>query len=475
MVTRVLTLDVYLNAPNVTHDNFRSPATIFEYDVVFWDPANTLETYQFALGDRYYKGDPRIADHETNNLAQDLIRRRNEFKEFLEMGRTLVIFAAPEQNFWYDTGRRDKSGTGRNQKVTTIVDQMDFMEAAIPVKFRVAAAEGTRISARQSSFRSLLSGAPDRWWYRAILEEYPGEPLAVVTGTSKCVGSVERYEDGGMLLLLPDLQGPDHPSNSEGIEELDNDESPIPIEELAEGSESDVGVDEASLELIAWVESLRMKNDEAPPAWLQRYQFSEDVESSQKIIELEAKKSEIISEIESLAEGREISDAWKRLLYATGDELESQVIEAFRILGFKAERGPEGRADIVVHLDAKRAVVEVKGLGGSAAEKNAAQLEKWVSEEMLSGSGHVKGILVVNSHRHIPPEERNNPAFPHQMVTFSTAREHCLVTTVQLLSMVRAVTEDPSRAPSIGESLLNITGFVPGWEDVTSLFMARKS
>ncbi|CAM5677747.1 hypothetical protein STENM36S_08171 [Streptomyces tendae] len=475
MATRVLALDVYLNAPGVTHDNFRSAATIFEYDVVFWDPANTLDTYQFSIGDPYYKGDPRIADHETNSLAQDLIRRRNEFKEFITMGRTLVIFTAPAQHFWYDTGKRDKSGTGRNQKVTTLVDRMDLMEAAIPAKFRVSPAEGARISARQSSFRPLLSGTPDRWWYRAILEEYPGEPLAVVSGTSKCVGSIKRYTDGGMLLLLPDLQGPDHPDSSENVEELDADEPSVPLEELTEEPEEDLEADKASLELITWVESLRTQNREAPPPWLQRYQFSEDAETARKIAELEAEKAEILAKVESLQGDKEISDAWKRLLYATGDELETQVLEAFRILGFQAERGPEGRADIVLHLDTKHAVVEVKGLNGSAAEKNAAQLEKWISEEMLSGSGRVKGILVVNSYRHIPPEERSSPAFPHQMVTFSTPREHCLVTSVQLLAMVRAVVEDPSKAPSISEELLDTTGVVTGWEDVASLFTPRKS
>ncbi|MGX8262368.1 hypothetical protein ACWTHC_20100 [Streptomyces thermocarboxydus] len=439
--------------------------------MVFWDPANTLETYQFSLGDRFYKGDPRIADHETNAIVQDIIRRRNEFKEFIEMGRTLAIFTAPAQYFWYDTGKREKSGTGRNQKVTTIVDRLDLAEAAIPAKFRVTPAEGKRISARQSDLRSLLSGSPDRWWYRAILEEHPGEPLAVVAGTNKCVGSIKRYKNGGILLILPDLQGPNYPSNGEEIEELGHDEPPTPMEALTEEPEEDPGHDDASMELITWVESLRSSNGEPPPAWLQRYRFSEDRKTAEKIAELETRKAGIVAEIESLQEHREISDAWKKLIHATGDELESQTLEAFRRLGFQAERGPEGRADIVLSLGTRRAVVEVKGLNGSAAEKNAAQLEKWISEEMLSGTGKVKGILVVNSYRHIPPEERNNPAFPHQMVTFSTPREHCLVTSVQLLAMVRAAMKDPSVAPAIAEELMNTTGIVSGWEDVTSLFM----
>lgn len=232
--------------------------------------------------------------------------------------------------------------------------------------------------------------------------------------------------------------------------------------------------DQASVELMTWIESLRITGTEPPPPWLHRYRFAEDATTAQKITELEKEKDRICAEIEEFQKHNDVSDKWKRLLYASGDELEEQVMAAFSLLGFHVERGPEGRADIILQTDTQRAVVEVKGLNGSAAEKNAAQLEKWISEEMLNGSGKAKGILVVNSHRQLPVDARTAPSFPHQMVTFSTAREHCLVTSVQLLAMVRAVMEDGTCAPSITESLMRTNGTMSGWEDVAGLFVSER-
>ncbi|WP_327300775.1 hypothetical protein [Streptomyces goshikiensis] len=467
---RILSLDAYLNAPNIENRAFGDRDTAFEYDVVFWDPGNTLGEYELTSE---YKGHPRVSDRDSTAIQRDIARRRNEFSELLEMGRTLVVFVASEQNFWFDSGGREKSGTGKNQKVTTLLDSMELMEEVVPKEFKVSTGEGRRMAARESGFRSLVSANADRWWYRAILEEFPGNPLAVVVGTNKCVGSVYRNEKGGMLLLLPDFLGPDFPDSEGDVDDIASAGKSDSVGGLeVEASEVlvDDSFDQPTIELILWVESLRSESDEPPPAWLHRYQFPEDAAVAQKVEELEMKASEISSEIASLKSQTESSDRWKRLLYSTGDELEAQVIEAFRFLGFDAEKGPEGRADVVLRLGDSRAVSEVKGLSGSAAEKNAAQLEKWLSEEMLSGFGKVKGILVVNSHRHLPPEVRNGRPFPHQMVGFSTPREHCLVTTCQLLAMVRAVMGDPSLAPSIAEELLATTGTVAGWDGVLALF-----
>ncbi|MER5417814.1 hypothetical protein [Streptomyces virginiae] len=475
MTARILTLDAYLDAPNVTHGAFRDPATIFEYDVVFWDPANTLRTYQYALGNSYFKGEPRISDHETLSILSDVTRRNREFVDFLAMGRTLAIFVSPEQGFYFDTGKREKSGTGRNQKVTTIVDRLDLLKA-IPGGFKVVPAQGRRIGARSSAFSALVSGAPDRWWYRAILEDFPGDPLAVVAGTSKCVGSIQRNENGGILLLLPDLQGPDYVDDESEVGDSGGEELSASldglVDELGDAQGDDLGEDQASRELVAWVESLRLDVGEPAPPWLQRYKFSEDVEAAAEMARLEEERERVVGAIEDLKGVVEVSDRWKRLLYASGDDLESQVMEAFRLLGFEAESGPEDRADILLRLNGRVAVVEVKGLNGSAAEKNAAQLEKWISEEMLSGAGKPKGILVVNAYRQIPPEGRKKPTFPHQMVTFCTPREHCLVSTSQLLSMARKVMDDPSLAPSIAESLMGATGVLAGWDDVSSAFVS---
>lgn len=91
------------------------------------------------------------------------------------------------------------------------------------------------------------------------------------------------------------------------------------------------------------------------------------------------------------------------------------------------------------------AVVEIKGVTGSAAEKHAAKLEKWVSTYYEENEVKPKGILVVNTYRDQPLIDRPEVSFPHQMLKFCSQREHCLLTSTQLLSLYLDVKKNPLR------------------------------
>jgi hypothetical protein len=78
--------------------------------------------------------------------------------------------------------------------------------------------------------------------------------------------------------------------------------------------------------------------------------------------------------------------------------------------------------------------IEVKGRDtGSAGEKHAAQLEKWVMGHFEKTGEHAKGLLVVNGFKDVELLARTEPVFPAQMIPFSTSRGHALISGVQLL------------------------------------------
>jgi len=104
------------------------------------------------------------------------------------------------------------------------------------------------------------------------------------------------------------------------------------------------------------------------------------------------------------------------------------------------------------------AVVEVKGIIGSAAEKHAAQLEKWVSEYYASSGKKPKGILVVNAFRNIPLQNRDETVFPDQMLPYCEHREHCLLTGLQLLGLYLACVDEPSEADDIINNIFETKG-----------------
>ncbi|MFD7897412.1 hypothetical protein [Streptomyces sp. NPDC059743] len=471
---RTLTLDLWLDAPGVDYSDFGSMDSIFEYDIVFWDPANTLETYNFEPGKTHYKGAPRLDSHDSVRILKDIQRRRKEFSEFLAMGRTLVIFGAPPQEFYYDTGKREKSGTGRNQQVTVLLDSSSLLEA-LPVEIEMSAARGQGISPKHSGFRSIWRAHKDRWRYRVVFDKYAGDSIAVVEGTNKCIASILRYDAGGILLFLPDLEELDSPEVVDGDVKVD------PASETSESQSTSAAevieelIDPAAVDLISWVKSLGVLHGQSIPPWLERCEFPEDVENAEHVKRIKEDILALKQRLEELEVESDNSRQWKQLIYAQGVPLERQAMQAFEAIGFESQQGPEGRADILLRKNGVRAVVEVKGVSKSAAEKNAAQLEKWVSEEIVDGESKVKGILLVNAWREIAPDVRSEPAFPSQMVDFSVRREHCLMTGGQLLAMVRACMANPSRADSIASEILQTVGVLEGWDDPGFLLSGAKT
>jgi hypothetical protein len=131
----------------------------------------------------------------------------------------------------------------------------------------------------------------------------------------------------------------------------------------------------------------------------------------------------------------------------------------FEALGADVDDADEGRADLKIRWRDQVAVVEVKGVSGSAGERDAAQLEKWAAEE-LEESGQVpKPILVINAFRDREDlNDRIKEAFPKQMRPYAEARGQCLVTSLQLLLMESEARDDASRREGALDALFSNVG-----------------
>jgi hypothetical protein len=159
----------------------------------------------------------------------------------------------------------------------------------------------------------------------------------------------------------------------------------------------------------------------------------------------------------------------KILITGAGKALETIVEEAFKALGFEVEPGAVGRSDRVVrHTDLGIAILEIKGKSKSAAERDCAQLEKWISEHHIAHNDKAKPILVVNAWRELAVDKRVEAAFPHQMLEFATARGHCLITGSQLLCAWLHVEKEPAIAAAIRRELFDTVGCFGGYADSSS-------
>lgn len=442
---RILALDADIHGPGIDEAAFRSAKSMFEYDVVVWDPASFVETYARDPWNSTYQGYPCISADESARFISDIARRRKEIIAFLEMGRVFIVLTSPPSRVYYATGETKTSGTGRNATKINMVAPIDAVGACLPVEFEATEGVGDGIEPKDEGFRSVWRASQESWYYRAIFTKHPGSPLATVSGTDKVIASIFRAKGGGILLLLPALY-------------------PI-IEDNQEDTE-----DEVTKSLFSWITQLKGGKEAELPEWADRYKFPEDVERSVRINELEETLTKVLDEIENLKSDQAIADQWKLLFTSSGSALEEQVKKAFTEIGFTVEDGPPGRTDLRLEWAGRQAVAEVKGVGKSATEGNAAQLEKWISEERIAGARNPKGILVVNAWRKDPLEDRRD-TFPHQMLKFCEQREHCLLTGFQLLAMARACREDPSKKSEVACSIMETIGVMPGWAEVTSVFV----
>lgn len=190
MQVRTLLLDCGFTLKNADSVPFTSDYSVFDYDLVIWDPRGTLAHYEGQYVS-HYRGRPAPNEADSVVLAGAVDRRNREFRDFLDHGRALVVIASPAQIVWIDTGDRTTSGTGRNQKVTKMVKDVDLM-SVLPFEYEAIEGSGVALELAAESANDLWQETRTGWLYRCTLATYPGTVLFRVGGTDKVAGAITR-------------------------------------------------------------------------------------------------------------------------------------------------------------------------------------------------------------------------------------------------------------------------------------------
>ncbi|WP_079614160.1 hypothetical protein [Mycobacteroides abscessus] len=450
---RLLSLDydpVY--GEDTTRSTFSGDISVFDYDAVIWDPAQTYRHY-YQHRDGSYRGLITLSDGMSVTLNSDIQRRQREFKEFIETGRTVVAIVRPPQEFYIDTGRANYSGTGRNQKRTRIVDKVDLWTALPIHDLSLSVAHGSRFNVHGSSpLGAFLRKYRNYAQYDAIFTFPAGTTLASVTGTSRIVSSYMKAEGGGLLVLIPALN-----LQASEDDELDEDDD-------------DTWVDDApnvQVDLLDAITAMTENAIRAHPTWSLRYETAEQSKLRENIVKQEARVETARKRLTRLIEQRDRLQARNQLFLGTGEPLAMEVKIVLELLGGKVTQPNPERDDWKVTFPEGNAVVEVKGVSKSAAEKHAAQLEKWVAGEFEESGVAPKGILVINTWRETELSERRETDFPDQMLPYCEGRGHCLITGLQMFCIRLDIERDTSRADYWREKILTTSGLikdVPDWQ-----------
>jgi hypothetical protein len=395
-----------------------SDRNLLDFEILVWNPQQ--------IGGEVNQPAPRDFVERTRK------RREGDFQDFFKHGRSLVVLTPPPLPFFETT------------------------HGGFPVTFFVPGRPSTA-ALSGSKYETRFGGGDgpirDFWernagvfrTYTACFPEPVGRPFLLAPGSDQPVlGSLLAVESGWILFL------------------------PLPAE--LPGLVSWANLCDSLEELLRKL----IPEDEPMPAWLTSYGTALERSIAENVAVLEAQLAETAELLGTSKSDLETEQRLKLLVSSSGKTLERQVKLALEVLGVEVKPGPESQDDLLLNLEGRFGVAEVKGVSGSAAQKHAAQLEKWCSDRLMAGEESAKGFLIVNAFRDVPLSERSAPVFPDNVVKFSSARNHCLVSTAQLFAVLLEVREHPEKRVEIARELWETVGPFRGYDDLLSRLASSK-
>ena len=112
----ILSVEFVWPGVDVTEVKFDSQISLLDGDIIVFDP----DISSFLRYDNIYQGKPSLSESASFRLRERSDHWRRELLDAVNAGKTVVVFLNEIQEVFIDTGRREYSGTGRNQKTTRI-------------------------------------------------------------------------------------------------------------------------------------------------------------------------------------------------------------------------------------------------------------------------------------------------------------------------------------------------------------------
>ena len=202
------------------------------------------------------------------------------------------------------------------------------------------------------------------------------------------------------------------------------------------------------------------------PEWAQNIYILNEKKELAKKNRIEEKMQELNKQLEAQKRLIDEIQKYKILLTSNGGLLEDITKTVLEELGFTILQTEKGRSDIIAKYEDTGIVAEIKGVSKSAAEKHAAQLEKWASQYIEDNGSIPKALLIVNGFCDTPLAKRNEEVFPNQMLKYCESRGHILITTTQLLCLYIETQQNPECKDSRIKELLSSVGKYSRYQNI---------
>jgi hypothetical protein len=454
---KILTVGFELASPDTQYASFRSKMSLLDWDIVLFKPQ--ISDFVSAYYDSY-QGKPSLDDSASFKLKECCEHWRREIKLAVETGKTVLIYLPGLFEVYVDTGQRTYSGTGRNQKTTRHVSLYNNYQA-IPASLAPVTATGNsmKLSARGAEILApYWNEFEPNSQYQVLLTE-PNIPACIVTRTGdKPVGAHYRSKtSSGTLLLLPDIEF--YADNF--IKEKGGKQTWTPAATQFAGR--------MVASIVALDKALRTLAEITPePAWAGEAQFAlgHEVDLRVQLLEAEQAVEQAQKQKEAVADELSAAGAYRALLFEKGKPLENAIIEALRLIGFKAApfKDSDSEFDVVFECAEGRLIGEAEGKDNKAVNiDKLRQLAMNIHEDLQREevTSPAKPVLFGNGYRLQPLHERADP-FTDKCHSAAATSSTAIVFTPDLFIPVQYLVDqlDADFARALRQAILTSTGRV---------------
>lgn len=441
---------------------YSSSQSLLDADIIIFEP--DFNSYNLDSGESYYNGKPCYSKDDSFRLEEDTQHWKEELATALKSGKTVFVFFKRFEESYIHTGQRQFSGTGRNARTTEIVTgyhNYNFFPFDIPT---IVPKEGQEIVFSGNVVFSILWKEFKKYLeYQSYFDSKVDNPIFVTKTGEKPVGALFRVESGNLVLLPP----------------LHYDEDKFVRYEKKEAfwTKEAIKFGKKLLETLITIDKeLRRGGDKTPtPDWADDNEFElaeEKVlitgikDKSQQIDNLVSEKNELISKIDKL---RKLKD----LLFEKSKILESAIISALEILGYKAENYDDGVLEldqVILSPEGDRFIGEAEGKDNSAISIDKfRQLSSNIQEDLQKEevSNPTIGILFGNGYRLTKPIERKEQ-FTEKCINSAKSSNCILVRTSDLFQVVKYVKDSANKsfAKSCRDAIKNSIGKVCSFPEI---------
>lgn len=405
---------------NYDEYDFRTDISLHDYDAIILSTYFVTSNYKCETTDymgyesRTFQGIKVLNQDDSFIIVREYEKIKKQLQDILNNGKNVFVFLDKNEKRYIYSGETSTNGTGKNAKETNYVKLINE-NGFLPLETEFEDLSGERIQPiGNGDCRDFLDSMKGFFSYEMVINKPQGIEFAVIPGTNKVISMYMRYGKGNIVFLPRPYE----------VEEYHDDEvGQIKRKELLKKLmelDEKLTITDEETELPAWAKEIELIDE-------RKYREKNEI-IDKKIQNLSIQKAKNTKKLEEI-------ETYKRLLTETGINLENIIQNVLCELGFELENSEINRTDIIGNYKGIPIVFEIKGVTKSAGERNAAQLEKWISDYHVNKGVKPKGVLMVNAFREKPIMERTEPVFPKQMLDYSIRREHCLISTTQFLCM----------------------------------------